>query len=248
MPAKPKGKHDFTDRQFDLKVYDKDYFEGEGLKSGYKSYEQAKVIVQDQFEIINKVMRDRVADGAEATVHIDVGCAYGHGVAKMKELGWVSVGGDVSEFAIKRGKEIYGEDHEISVSDARGDSFWKGFDKLQACDLVTSVEFFEHIPSEDVDGIIKHMAQSARWGLFVINARTAPGQDPMGSHGDHGHLNNHSMTWWIDKFSQYGEVDYEAMFDFNKRAEAYNADVHWHNRCLVVKFNETIEEAENEQD
>lgn len=222
-------------RQFDAKVYDQEYFEGTGSKSGYQSYTQAKEIVQDQFSIINDIMKPRVLADGEATVHIDVGCAYGFGVQRMKDLGWVSVGGDISEFAVNEGRRL-NPGIEIAVSDARQESFWKGFNKVQAADLVTAVEFFEHIASDEVDSVLSYMASSARWGLFVINARTAPGQDVQGSHGDHGHLNNHTMTWWITKFAKYGEIDYEAMFEFSKRAEAYNREVHWHNRCLVIKF------------
>lgn len=232
--------HDIEGREFDVSVYDKEYFEGKGKKSGYTSYGNARNLVRDQFQIIHDVMFPTVSADGEAMIHIDAGCAYGFGVQRMKELGWTSVGGDVSEFAIEEGKRLLGEDIEISVSDARKPGFWKGFDKAQACDLVTAVEFFEHIPTSDVPTVIEYMSKSARWGTFCINARTAPGQDEHGNEGDHGHLNNHSIGWWIEQFSKVGEIDFEAMYTLSKRSEIYNPDLHWHNRWVVVKFKEVV--------
>lgn len=242
-------KDPYEGRKFNVDVYDKDYFEGDGDKSGYQSYANAKGIVTDHFQIIHEVMWPRVSGDGEATIHIDVACAYGFGVAKMKSLGWVSCGGDISEFAIAEGKRLLGEDIEIAVSDARKPKFWKGFDKLQACDLVTGSEFFEHIDGEDIDTVLGYMQKSSRWGAFCINGATAPA-DPTKTEDEHdhdeGHLNHFNMAWWIDKIAEYGEIDFEAMYELSKRSEAYNKSVHWQNRWVVVKFNENIWEESDE--
>ncbi len=222
------NKHDFEDRHFDVDVYDEDYFEGLGQKSGYKSYQNAQGIVRDQFSMINNVMSSRVINKK----HLDIGCAYGHSVQKMTELNWDSSGLDISKFAIDRGRQIYGIHHPIGVFDARESSDRRG----EEIGLVTAVEFFEHIGTEDVSKVLNNMAAMGDWGCFCINGRTSPGDSLDGSHGDHGHLNNHSMSWWITEISKYGGIDFEAMFELSKQSELYNREVHWHNRYVVVKF------------
>lgn len=224
--------HDYEDRHFDKDVYDEEYFEGEGHKSGYKSYNDAKGIVTDQYKMIHELMRDAVGD--KPTV-LDIGCAYGFGAEQLRLLGWGVTGIDVSEYAIEQGKKLHPE-VALSVGDAGDTSVWGNMSPKQF-GLVTAVEFFEHIDSKDVENIISNMAEVAEWGFFVVNGRTAPGQDVMAIHGDHGHLNNHNMSWWISQFAKYGEIDWETMFKFNKLAESYNSGVHWHNRCVVIQFN-----------
>lgn len=225
------GFHDFEDRHFDADVYDKEYFEGEGSKSGYVSYTDAKGIVTDQFEIINGVMRSRV----ENLTHLDVGCAYGFSNLTMLNRGWHTYGFDVSEFAIEKARELHPA-IEFWAGDATDKKMYD-YSKTKR-GLVTAVELFEHIESKDVPVVLKNMANNAEWGLFVVNARTNPDQDHDDSHGDHGHLNNHSMAWWINEVAQFGTLDFDAMFEFSKQAEATHPSVHWHNRVIVVKFNQ----------
>lgn len=223
-------KHEYG-RKFDKSVYGKKYFEGDGSTSGYVSYMDAKGIVQDQFAIIDRVMRDRVS---ERTM-LDVACAYGFGVQKMRELGWKSSGLDVSKYAIGRAREL-APHLDFDVLDAT--ELVKLYDKdKRQYGMITAIEFFEHIETEDAQKIIEGMYVLARggYGVFVINASTYPDQ-PHDTDGDHGHLNHHPMEWWINEIAQYGQIDFEAMFEFSKAAEKYNAGVHWHCRCIVVKF------------
>lgn len=236
----------YKDRQFDAAVYDEKYFEGGRESSGYDSYENARKIVTDQFQIIHDVMFPRITADGEAGISVDVACAYGFGVKKLKQLGWIACGGDISEYAIKRGLEL-NPGLEIAVSDARNESFWKGFMKYQSVDLVTAIEFFEHVDGDDIDKIIGFMKESARWGVFCINASTQPNQDAPAEDADpdHGHLNHYSMAWWITKFAEVGQIDFEAMYELSKRSEAYAPDVHWHNRWLVVRFADKVYEEDD---
>lgn len=223
-------------RKFDKDVYDKSYFEGTGDKSGYTSYTDAKGIVTDQFHIIDDVM-----SGVGRLSHLDVGCAYGFGVGAMAKRGWTSSGVDVSEYAIGRAKEL-NPGLKFYVSDVTKSTFWNKKEPKQY-KLVTGVEFFEHIDTADVPALLEKLRDYAEWGVFVVNARTNPNQDVDSSHGDHGHLNNHTMTWWLNEFGKVGTMDYDKMLDMNIKFKAYNEGVHWHNRTVVIKFNEGKEEA-----
>lgn len=216
-------------RNFEAEVYDESYFQG-GSKSGYTNYGNAKKIVEDCFRIIHEVMVKAV--GPKATF-VDVGCAYGFGVEKLNSLGWKGFGIDISSYAIRRGKEL--TNAKLITKNAMNSKTWDEVD----VDLVVSTEFFEHIPSDKVDSVISNMAKSAKWGAFIINARTYPGQTTKDAELDVGHMNNHSMSWWIEKFAKYGELDFDAMYNLSKKAEAYNARVHWHNRYIVIKFKES---------
>jgi SAM-dependent methyltransferase len=218
------------DRHFDAQVYDKEYFEGFGYKSGYTSYLDAERVVRDLFIQIDRVMRERV-DGMS---HLDVGCAYGFGCSELWERGWSSKGIDISSYAVEQGEALWGDSPPIVLADAR--TYLKSYSS-KLIDLITGVEFFEHIESSDVSSVIADMAKAAHWGFFLINASVSPTtKDPERSKGDHGHLNHHPFEWWVNQFSSYGELDWEAMYEFNKMAEDYNEEMAWHCRGLVVKF------------
>lgn len=224
-------------REFDADVYDKEYFEGSGSKSGYKNYADAKGIVVAQFEMIRKVMENK----APLNTVLDVGCAYGYGVNYLVSTGWnEGFGFDVSDFAIEKARALHTGEVYFSVGDAvEPEAYeaalfqhkWEG----RKIGLVTATELFEHIETKDVPIVISRMSKVAEWGFVVVNGSTYPDQ-PHDTDGDHGHLNHHGMEWWIQQFAEYGQIDFEAMFEFNKLAEAYDRNLHWHNRAIVVKF------------
>ena len=223
------------DREFDSAIYDKEYFEGDGHKSGYTSYQQAEGILVDQYNMISTIMRPRLA---KSTV-LDLGCAYGFGLKQLGVLGWEQLeGADVSEWAISQAVKQVDGGIFYCTDVARDMLFWKPYMQAKTkLGLITGIEFFEHVESKDVPQLVYNMSQSAEWGFFVINGRTAPYQDVMGNHGDHGHLNNHNMSWWIEQFAAFGEIDFDAMYMFSREAERLYPELHWHNRAIVVKFN-----------
>lgn len=222
--------HDYTDRKFDAKVYDKEYFVG-GQKSGYGDYASCEAMVRDQYRIISSVMYPKT----EKHTALDAACAYGYSTDELSKNGWDAQGFDISEHAISKALELHGS--QFWCASALDKKFYKEIQNKRF-GLVTGVEFFEHIESKDVPFVIENMARIAEWGCFVINGRTAPDQALDSIHGDHGHLNNHNMSWWIEQLSAFGDMDFEAMFELNKLFENYNAAVHWHNRAMVVKFHD----------
>lgn len=220
------GQHEIG-RQFDAHVYDEKYFEGGAETSNYDSYMNCRGIVEKQFEIIDEVMNKRVP----AKTNLDLGCAYGFSCNKLRELGWTSIGVDISDFAISKARELF--DTGFSTADAiKPWNFRAANDRIG---LVTAIEFFEHIPSADAGRLIAQCALNADWGFFLVNGRTYPGEDEHKIDSDHGHLNFHNMSWWVTQCAKHGEIDWEAMFEFNLLADEVE-DVDWTNRAVIVRF------------
>lgn len=216
-------------KKYDENDYGKEYFEGNDISS-YGTYESAKDIVQQEFRIIDRVMRKKFDSAAPR--HLDVGCAYGYGNALMKEKGWVTRGMDISGWAVRKAREV-----APNVPFLRWDV--RDSDEMpdEKFDLVTGLELFEHLDSLDVQDAIGNLKHIADWGLFVISARTYPEQDIYASfEGDHTHMNNHHIVWWMTQFSLHGELDFEAMFEFSHAAYHENYEVGWHNRVIVIRF------------
>lgn len=222
--------HDYTDRTFDAGVYVADYFVG-GQKSGYGDYVSVEGMVREQYRMISNVMFSKTQNHHA----LDAACAYGYSTNELQRCGWTALGFDISEHAITKAKVLHGDNFRLA--NALDRAFYAKFNPKQF-GLVTGVEFFEHIESKDVPKVLKNFAKVAEWGCFVINGRTAPDQALDSIHGDHGHLNNHSMSWWIGELAKVGDLDFDAMGQLSRRFEDYNAGVHWHNRVMVVKFND----------
>lgn len=221
--------HDYTDRRFDASVYDQGYFEG-GTKSGYGDYASCEGMVRDQYRMIGQVMSTRVSK----KVDLDVACAYGYSTDELRRNGWEAIGFDISNHAILKARQLNG--NGFLLGDANDESFYEQFTDKQF-GLVTGVEFFEHIESKQVLDVLKNFARIAEWGCFVINGRTSPLQPLDSIHGDHGHLNNHLMSYWIGELAKVGDVDFEAMGELSRAFYNYNRTVVWHDRVMVVRFN-----------
>lgn len=222
--AKALPTRDLQGRVYDPSIYNQAYFEGES--SNYDNYQNCEGIVRDQFKIIHEVMWPRV----ELKKHLDIGCAYGFGVDEMFQRMWDSSGADVSGFAVEKALAF---GNKFKVADATDEKFWE---VQEPVGLITAIEFFEHIPSDLAQSVIKWMSVRSQWGVYVINAQTHPGENTEQIKSDHGHLNFNSMAWWVTEFAKYGEVDFLAMHELNKRFEDYNPGVMWHGRTVVVKY------------
>jgi hypothetical protein len=221
--------HDYEDRKFDATVYTEDYFIG-GEKSGYGDYTGVQGMVRDQYRMISEVMYLKTTNKNA----LDAACAYGYSTSQLRNDGWDARGFDISKHAILKARQLNGPHFELAS--AMNPKLYKQFpDKFFG--LVTGVEFFEHIESKDVPEVLKNFARIAEWGCFVINGRTSPDQSLDSIHGDHGHLNNHLMSWWVGELAKVGDVDFRAMGQLNRAFYNYMPSIEWHDRVFVVKFN-----------
>ncbi len=85
------------------RTYNKDYYIL-GRKSGYDDYYQQNEEILDSFWM--KYIA-RYSKHSPNKKHLDIGCAFGGTVNRMKQNEWDSSGIDISEYAINEGKKIY---------------------------------------------------------------------------------------------------------------------------------------------
>jgi len=122
----------------DYSFFDRDYFE-KGDMGGYAGYLSQEEVYQKFW--MRYILR--YGNVAPLRKHLDIGCGYGVLVNKMTKSGWVSHGIDVSEFAIKKGKEIYA-DIDINVASAGNLPFSK-----KEFGYVTCLDVIEHLPDKE---------------------------------------------------------------------------------------------------
>lgn len=119
-------------------LYDKDYFFG-GKKGDYQNYFVAQERMANEYWMKHI---ERYGKIVESKVYLDIGCAYGIFVKKMKEREWESYGVDISGFAISEGKKIY---PEINISIASSDRL-PFPDKYFG--YITCLDIIEHLDNE----------------------------------------------------------------------------------------------------
>jgi len=236
MPVVGSGEmYDYEDRTYDPEaVYDKEYFEGDGLKSGYTDYHDTTGVLQQLVRITYVALRDRFPWILEAPTTIDVGGAYGH----VSQL-WVrnkfdhAINIEISPWAAAQSKKLYPE-VEVILGDVTTSKPWTKL-KGQRADLITAYEFFEHIPTKKIDYVLGKMQKHGRLGVFLLQSASSPHEDADGAKGDHGHLHYHSKLWWLNKFAEYGDIYFDAMAEMD--AAAFGLDgLSWASRLYVVEF------------
>lgn len=231
-----KGQVDFK-LKYDRSIYEDGYFTGDGT-SNYDDYMNAKGIVERQAAIVHDLMKDVVTDRSL----IEFGCAYGHAANYYAQNGWRVYGSDISSHAVSKAKALYSKPQDdqllfgtLDILDA--DEMFSIPKKSYG--LAVGTELMEHIPSADVEKVIHRFAGIAEWGVFTICARYTP--RPIGdvhqeeAKNDAGHLNHNTMLWWMNKFSQFGDIDYELMIRFGIGAAKVEG-VDWEYRTVIVKF------------
>jgi 2-polyprenyl-3-methyl-5-hydroxy-6-metoxy-1,4-benzoquinol methylase len=126
------------------------------------------------------------------TWHMDVGCGMGILVYKVQRLkNYVyTYGIDISEFAIKEGREYC---NKVFVHDIRN--------KLECSnlfDLVTCIEVVEHIPEADVDHAIANISAIVAPGKYLVFSSDPDDDD------NPSHENVQPEEYWVEKFNQFG--------------------------------------------
>ncbi len=119
---------------------------------------------------------------------IDVGCGTGHYLHACRQSGISDVFGmEGSPFAFKH---LLVPDHLVVRHDLR-----KPFQFDRRWDLALSLEVAEHIDDVDTDNYVRILCNAS--DVVVITAA------PLGQGGTR-HVNEHSRSWWTEKFSGAG--------------------------------------------
>jgi len=142
---------------------------------------------------------------------LDVGAGRGTMLAYARDAQIQACGFDWSKWAVSKGRFSRCEAHWLTCHDATKD--WP-YPTLHF-DLVTALDFWEHIYSEDLDFVVSEMFRVARKWIFLEIA-TVNGIKEKGyrlKKGEHipiaedgrtwaGHVTVETEAFWIDKFDK----------------------------------------------
>ncbi|SRR5258708_3498863 len=216
----------------DFKEYDSDYFAG-GNKSGYDNYETCVGVVRDMFDMLYRSL-----DFKPKTA-LDVGCAYGFSVAKLRENGIEAYGVEPPTFAYNKAKE----------------KNWGSFifcDYLpelgtigKTYDLVTAVEVLEHVPKEHLKRSVERL-----WELtgntMILMPNMANDWESAKHHAEnlghsHGggiedvtHISMLPKEWWEELFTELDLQKHRMRaIEDNLNGNSYSRSMHWDGRFFV---------------
>lgn len=157
----------------DSDFYDRSYFDG---GKGYHTYQDAEHFGAKADEIIRLF---------NPTSVLDIGCAKGYLVRALRQRGVPAFGIDISEYAIDQAPEDVQDflfNHDITSGKEV---------QFPRCELIVSLDTFEHIPKEKLENVKKFMEKFGE-KYFV---RVGTTQTPNWQH-DPSHINMHRIEWW----------------------------------------------------
>ncbi|HEV2454238.1 MAG TPA: glycosyltransferase [Verrucomicrobiae bacterium] len=162
-------------------VYNKDYYDHYGSEAGVP-YDRDQPVWQNHFRTFAQTLIERY----HPRTTLDVGCAKGFLVEKLRDAGVEAFGLDVSPYAISEVREDIRQYCRV----AHGTEPITG-----QFDLITCIEVAEHVPEPEARAMI---AEMCRHTDQVIFSSTDSGFD------EPTHINIHPAEYWIELFHQHG--------------------------------------------
>lgn len=143
--------------------FDQDYFDG---GKGYHTYND-----DGRFQH----MANEIAELKPKSV-LDFGCAKGFLVKALRDRNIEAYGYDVSDYATEG-------------------ALWCTTKRTQVpkVDVVYSMDTFEHIPEEELDGIKKWLKSIGKRFYFTVGTLSTPDWQH-----DASHITMHDLQWWED--------------------------------------------------
>lgn len=141
---------------------------------------------------------------------LDFGCGSGYAVRQMRKRGREWFGLELSESAFK---QYLQGDRCFSVGTLNQ------FPDNQF-DMVYSTEVFEHIPEEEIDGVISHLSRIVTKCVFLtISLRPS-------SNNNSFHCTLKPRAWWEQKFADHGFIsDQDAVQAFQQVTLQSTSDI-----------------------
>lgn len=191
--------------------YEKEYFE----KASYSQRRQ--LIMKHVAEVLrwgSKSSHINLLDGHGKTA-LDVGCAYGYGVAVLKMLGYDSCGVDISKYSVSQAKKT-NPNVDFAICDAQDGL---PFDE-DAFDVVTCFEVLEHL-SNPLRAIRNMLGSCRKVMIFTTPNRAV--EKPVKKivrDFDGTHVSGRTPQEWkrdLSKIVQNSEVQVESFLDSTLR-------------------------------
>ncbi len=191
------------------KLYDEEYFE-RGLVSGRSCYINYSWLPELTIRMFYYMIKDLpIEDGSRI---LDFGCAKGYLVRSARILNFEAYGVDVSEYAIS---QVDGTVKSYCKVIKNGNNIRDLFSIT--FDWVISKDAFEHIPEEELPGILQDLASVTK-KMFVIVPVSA--DDDSGKfiipeyNNDHTHFTIKSDKWWANLFHENNFIIERMSYDF----------------------------------
>lgn len=157
--------------------YSKDYFDG---GKGYHRYQNDDHFGKTASDII-KLFNPRSV--------LEIGCAKGFLVKALRDRGVKAYGIDISEYAINEAPEDvqdYLYVHDITIDSQM---------TFPDCELVISLDTFEHIPEDKLPKVWKFMKDQGREYYIKVGTLNTPDWQH-----DESHITMHTLEWWMNRF------------------------------------------------
>ena len=190
-------------------IYDEEYFQGQKVKSNYDDYiSQSRGPTLMLAESLHSFFRPESV--------LDVGCAVGHTVKRLREFGVESYGLDISDWAVSVANVPY-----VKQSDATLEPINRAFD------LVYSYDVVEHMLPQRLEFAARNLWNATAKDMLIVPATYENGEktDP----NEPTHLIFESRAWWIEFFEKIGAVydaeaterfaqlEHSKVFDYSSR-------------------------------
>lgn len=157
-------------------LYDRAYFQGDHTKSNYSDY------VADSLGP-SRILGDTLHAIFKPATALDVGCAVGHTINRLRELGVEASGYDISHWAVERAARPYVRQFDFSTTPIEGTH-----------DLVYSYDVVEHVVPDRLEYALKNLWNATARHLVIVPALYPEGttHDP----NELTHLIFHDYDWW----------------------------------------------------
>lgn len=194
-------------------IYNEAYFQGGREKSNYDNYvEQSRGPTTMLAETLYRFFRP--------VSSLDVGCAVGHAVKRLRELGTEAYGYDISDWAVKHAGVPFVRSLDISREHL-----------TRQYDLIYSYDVVEHLPPERLEFAVKEMWAACRKDMLIVPATYENGETS--DLNEPTHIIFQSRAWWRDFFTHQtgARYDHEATMRFEN--EEHSRIFNYSGRILI---------------
>lgn len=164
-------------------IYNKEYYENYDVGVGKVNYIDSEYTK----DFLTKVAKQIVED-LQPKVVLDAGCAMGHLVAALRDLGVEAYGIDISQYAIEHVRE---DIRPFCAAQSLTEPFPETFPKK--FDLILSIEVLEHLYEEDCEKAIANLCSHT--DSFILSS-TADDTEEI------THLNVRQPEYWAKQFAK----------------------------------------------
>jgi GT2 family glycosyltransferase/2-polyprenyl-3-methyl-5-hydroxy-6-metoxy-1,4-benzoquinol methylase len=177
-------------------IYNKEYYEKYDMDGICVNYQDS-----DLLTVFFRNLAQRIVDELHPKTVLDGGCAMGHLVAALRDLGVEAYGIDISQYAISMVREDLRPYCAVgSLADPLPAAFPERFD------LIVSLEVLEHLTQADGQAAIANLC--AHTDRFLFCSTPDDFEDPT-------HINVQPTAYWAGLFAQNGlfrDFGYDASY------------------------------------